>query len=205
MNSTYLIESEDSGETIGLFQGNYQYFNEYPEPLASALATNQQPESNLDIKLTPFITVSEVNELAEFRILNFKDRVIVRFVENNKSVIFGRNRSSGKHFSFDIDGVCVVRGPVLIQQFQLDCDGQMSENRVKYSGLLTLNISGFAFLDLSNPKQGVRILLPTESKYGVERTIPYRFQQKNIVQRQKDKFQAAEGMMSLEMFDYLLQ
>ena len=205
-----MVQLEDTSESIALFHGNYRWFNECPVELAKFVTKEDQTKTK--IKLTPFANFSEKDELAEFRILNYKDRVIIRFVENSKSVLFGYNQHNKQLYAFDINGMMVVRGPVLLQQFSTSDNNttnvgeqdQENENRVKYSGLLTLNITGYAYLDLSNTKQGVRILLPNKSNYGVERTIPYRFQQKNIVQRQRDKLQSTEGMMSLETFDYML-
>lgn len=235
MNSTYLVhltgdrsESDsDSRQTIGLLHGSYQLFQELPSscllPISDEIGTNQF------VELTTFTSYSEEDELAEFRLLNHKDRVIIRSIESEKSVVFGLNRSKqllqpqqqqDQYCAFDVNGTLVVRGPVYIRQQsssfgdQNNISGDSVRNSnnsssrdtmVKYSGQLTINITGFALVNIGqNWQQGITIVLPDKSKFAVERNIPHRFQQRTIVQRQKDKFQSIDGMMALETFEHLL-
>lgn len=227
---TYLIESNaDSAKcphTVGLLHGNFQLLTELPFLLKSSYQLVQSQE---DIHLVHFVSSSEGDELAEFRILNYKNRVIVRATEEDKVVIFGSRASdtpdSKEFYGTGFGGTLVVRGPLTLRHLpQLDhhenvekkdgCKkgkesllaGNCLESKVaivKYSGHVTLNISGYAYLDIADSGQGVSIVLPCESKFSVERSIPHRFQQKTIVQRQKEKFQNTQGMMALETFRHL--
>lgn len=211
-SSTYLIELQEAStlkecprQAIGLLNGIYHHLP-YLAIQASELPM-VNPER--DIHMTSFVSSSEDNELAEFRILNYKDRVIVRAIEEDKYIVFGSQKTehSREYLGFDMSSTMVVRGPVTIRhtvnvtQDEDDEnsweDGGKDESKVcsmggdkykmqmvKYSGHVTLNISGsanvLAFIDITDWGQGVTITLPKGSKFSVERTIPHRFQQKTI-------------------------
>lgn len=217
---------QQTRQIIGLLHGGYQKIPKHPYDQWNS---SDNERLNCNIQLIPMmIHSSEEEELAEFRILNYKDRAIIRLMDNDKCIVFAMKQHHNNthtnvvvdcpiYYTIDCNAILVLRGPVSIQhviqrndddeiedheqQWMEDSGDNRTKAIVKFSGHVTLNITGFAYIDITNWQQGISIVLPNESRFSVERTIPYRFQQKTIVQRQKKKYQNTQGMMSLETFN----
>ena len=58
LNNSFLVQLEDTSESIALFHGNYRWFNECPVELAKFVTKEDQTKTK--IKLTPFEPVLTV-------------------------------------------------------------------------------------------------------------------------------------------------
>ncbi len=244
------------------------------------------------LQLLKFEPTTVADELAEFRLLNHKDRVIIRALEGGGSkVLFGSKITEEKeevgvkhYFSLEHQAVLVLRGPVTIhyhhhhttvqkalsteeeededekkteevaeendedgdkeeQDEEKEADKEAVENleqsggdaikasssgsspssssqtnssssqSTKYSGHVALSLVGAATIVVHPPPKvenssssstPTEIFLPAGSKFSLDRAVPLRFQQKSIVQRQREQHQASHGLMALETFDHLI-
>ena len=237
------------------------------------------------LQLLKFEATTVADELAEFRLLNHKDRVIIRALEGGK-VLFGSKITEEKeegvkhYFSLEHQAVLVLRGPVTIHyhhhhttvQKALSTEEDDDENEkkteevgeekdedddkededekeankevenleqsggdalkasssgsspssssqtnslqsTKYSGHVALSLTGAATIVVHPPPKvenssssstPTEIFLPAGNKFSLDRAVPLRFQQKSIVQRQREQHQASHGLMALETFDHLI-
>lgn len=229
---------EEKEVVLGLLSGGYQLYS-FLERLQSPLSP---------VRLCPFKVGSEGDELAEFRLLNYKDRVIIRALDRG-AVFFGIDAQKElmdllspddfddhDYLSLDAGAMLVLYGPVTIRFHVLTSSLEKKEVKIKdgekegddhedddenagdaikktslptqpstasYSGHVTLSLTGMAFVKVNNEQ--TEIDLPIGSSFTVDRNVPYRFQQQNIVQLQRNHLQATQGMMALESFDHLLE
>lgn len=210
MTNNYLIQiiadNNDDNDTgsnqtlksiIGLFYGNYQLISS-PPFITKNVVQSHFPK----ISMIPFRHYTEFDELTEFRLLNHKDRVIVRSADTCSTILVGYEAGQKQFVIFGTIGTLLLRGPVSVFY-----GGQNPETyHVAHS---TLNIIGNAMIYFSQSNNAICIYLQSgeDTHFMVDpRGIPHRFQQKTIVQRQKEMLQKNKNvaLMSLETFEYLL-
>lgn len=209
MTNNYLIQimadnnevasNRNSKNIIGLFYGNYQLIS-CPPFVTKTVEQCYLPK----ISMVPFSHYSECDELTEFRLLNQKDRVIVRSADTCSTILVGYEISQRQFVIFGTIGTLLLRGPVSV--FHDGQKWQTSTNHVAHS---TINIIGNAAIYFSKSNSAIHIYLQSGKKthFMVDsRGIPHRFQQKTIVQRQRGMLQknTNAALMSLETFEYLL-
>ncbi|KAH9395600.1 hypothetical protein TYRP_020627 [Tyrophagus putrescentiae] len=288
-------DHQDNGDqpsaVIGLLAGRYKLLAEGSSFSSSPVNADEEASSALNLHLPPlqllkFEATTVADELAEFRLLNHKDRVIIRALEGGGKVLFGSKITEEKeegvkhYFSLEHQAVLVLRGPVTIHyhhhhttvQKALSTEEEDDENEkkteevgeekdedddkededekeankevenleqsggdavkasssgsspssssqtnslqsTKYSGHVALSLTGAATIVVHPPPKvenssssstPTEIFLPAGSKFSLDRAVPLRFQQKSIVQRQREQHQASHGLMALETFDHLI-
>lgn len=171
------------------------------------------------------------DELAEFRLLNNKDRVIIRGLGDGRGpMILGRTWDKDcktlNYITFDMNGTLIVPGPVVIEKIdeggpidggdyrrdkvtghEKDHRVMSSQSVAKYYGHLTLNLGGERSIiqlkvPVDNSALGTKVtFLGRHGNFTIEKLVPHRFQQRTIVQRQREAIQWRNGLLALETFD----
>ncbi|XP_046908476.2 uncharacterized protein LOC124490051 [Dermatophagoides farinae] len=219
----YLVESTSDGRIVGFFYGTYHQIKTPPPSIDLSKRLKK-------IRMLPFNPCIEHDELAEFRLLNHKNRVIIQnYCMNQQSnddismIWFGYDDDHQNRFiTFNTNGVLVLCGHVSIVSTTMTTTNESSSPVEHYEGACTINLfGGSSFIEFNNNVIQIHLLSSSfgdhSNRFATNTKIPYRFLQRLISHRQRDMlkidnknkndnrddYHTIESLMSLETFDHL--
>lgn len=194
----YLVESQADGKIIGFFYGIYHQIKTSPSVDCLTKRLKQ-------IRLQPFNPFIEQDELAEFRLLNHKNRIIIQCYPNQQQqqstgdlsmIWFGYDEEKKRFITFNTNGILVLCGHVSILSTMNN--DETSSSLEHYEGTCTVNLfNNLSLIEFDNEYgKDIRIhLLSSPSlsmdgdhsnQFAINMKIPYRFLQRSISHRQRN-------------------
>lgn len=196
----YLVESQADGKIIGFFYGIYHQIKTSPSVDCLTKRLKQ-------IRLQPFNPFIEQDELAEFRLLNHKNRIIIQCYPNQQQqqstgdlsmIWFGYDEEKKRFITFNTNGILVLCGHVSILSTMNN--DETSSSLEHYEGTCTVNLfNNLSLIEFDNEYgKDIRIHLLSSSsssssmdgdhsnQFAINMKIPYRFLQRSISHRQRN-------------------
>ncbi|KAH9418249.1 hypothetical protein DERP_010803 [Dermatophagoides pteronyssinus] len=166
----YLVESQADGKIIGFFYGIYHQIKTSPSVDCLTKRLKQ-------IRLQPFNPFIEQDELAEFRLLNHKNRIIIQCYPNQQQqqqqqstgdlsmIWFGYDEEKKRFITFNTNGILVLCGHVSILSTMNN--DETSSSLEHYEGTCTVNLfNNLSLIEFDNEYgKDIRIHLLSSHHY----------------------------------------